>query len=354
MLRNALFGSILAVGVVVVVIVGGEAMVRLVSGPPAHFLYTGTFRDVQTDWDVVYGVDAAGHRSTCRESEPDPDAKRIAVIGDSFVFGQGVEDCDVFVSLLDRRSGSFAFENLGVVGSGIPEYTIVARDLVDDSFDGALVLFYGNDFTSLQRNRSLLGSLADRFSIMALARKARRYTQVRGLLAEQEGLDAGDASRVKREEWTYHGRHNNTVAGLRKDPSVLRRAVDPGAEREALFAEHFAALADHLTASLAPEEITIAMVPEGHTVSTRLREFVQEMGGETADFGEPGSAYALVRELALARGFHFIETFDAFRSAGDGAYHPHDLHWTPRGHRTMAELAARGLGIPQADATGSR
>jgi hypothetical protein len=76
MLRNTIFGSILAVSVVLVMVVGGEAMVRVVSGPPAHFLYTGAFRDVQTDWDVLYGVDDDGHRFTCRERAPARDASR--------------------------------------------------------------------------------------------------------------------------------------------------------------------------------------------------------------------------------------------------------------------------------------
>lgn len=348
MLRNAVLGLILAAGVAFVMVVGGEAMVRVVAGPPAHFLYTGSFRDVQTDWDIVYGVDESSHRSTCRAGEPKPDARRVAVLGDSFVFGHGVEDCEVFVSLLDARSETWSFENLGVVGSGIAAYIVVARDLVDDSFDEAVVLFYGNDLSSLGRGRSVFGLLADRLSILALARKVKQFRQVRGLLAEQEGLAEGDATRVERKEWTYQGRHNNTVAGLRKDPRVLRRAVDPGAENEALFVERFADLAEALTATLDPKRITIAMVPEGHTVSDRLREFVIEQGGETAPFAEPGSAYALVRRLAEEHGFRFLDVFEEVRRGGNELYHPHDLHWTPAGHRAMAALTARTLGVPEA------
>jgi hypothetical protein len=344
MLRNAALGLILAAGVAFVMVVGGEVMVRLVGGPPAHFLYSGSFRDVQSDWDIVYGVDEASHRSTCRDSPADPETRRIAVIGDSFVFGQGVEDCEVFVSLLDARSEASTFENLGVVGSGIAAYIVVARDLVDETFDGALVLFYGNDLSSLGRGRSTFGLLADRFSLMALARKVKHSVQVRGLLDEQEGLEAGEADRVKRQEWTFEGKHNNTVAGLRKDPRVLRRAVNPGADHEALFAERFAVLARELTAHLAPEQVFIAMVPEGHTVSPRLRDFVVSQDGETAPFGEPGPAYERVRLLATAQGFHFIDLFDAYRQSGDESYHPHDLHWTPEGHRIMSKTAGEAIG----------
>jgi hypothetical protein len=346
MLRNAFLALILAAGVAFVMIVGGEVMVRLVGGPPAHFLYSGSFRDVQSDWDIVYGVDESSHRSTCRDTTADPDARRIAVIGDSFVFGQGVEDCEVFVSLLDMRSEETTFENFGVVGSGIAAYIVVARDLVDESFDGALVLFYGNDLSSLGRGRSAFGRLADRFSLMALARKVKHSVQVRGLLDEQEGLAAGDAARVRRQEWTFEGKHNNTVAGLRKDPRVLRRAVDPGADHETLFAERFAVLADELTSHLAPDQVFIAMVPEGHTVSHRLRAFVVSQEGETAPFGQRGPAYERVRRLAAAQGFHFIDLFDAYHQRGDESYHPHDLHWTPAGHRIMSELAGEALGVP--------
>lgn len=352
MLRTVALRLLLASLVVIASFLLGEAFVRLAGGPPARFVFSGSFRDVQTDWDVVYGVDEHNQRVTCRSRETTPDAHHLAVIGDSFVFGQGVPDCEVFVSRLDGRSDDWDFENLGVVGSGIATYIVVARDLLGEPVDSALVLFYGNDLSSLHRGRSFFGPLADRFSTFALLRRTQHALLVRGLLGEQHDLEEGDAGRVRRPEWTWEGRHNNTVAGVRKDPRVLRRAVDPGPEAEALFRARFAELAEHLTDRLPPDAVYIAMVPEGHTVSHRLREFVTGLGAETAPFGEPGPAYALVRALALEHGFHFIETFEAFRRGGDALYFPHDLHWSPEGHRTMAGLVADALGMrgDQADA----
>lgn len=349
-MRDSVLHLTLAAAVLVVTAVCGELLVRLLAGAPAHFLYSGGFRDVQTDWDVVYGVDDDGRRVNCRSRTVAAGARRLAAIGDSFVFGQGVEDCADIVSLLNRRSDHWVFENMGVLGAGVPAYVIVARDLVRSPIDGALVLFYGNDIASLARGRSPAGPLADRFSTLALLRKAKHFVLVRGLVREREGVEAGDAARVERPEWTYGGHHNNTAAGVRGNRSVLRWAVEPEQEAVAIFRERFAELAARLRERLDPEDVYIAMVPEGHVVSRRLRNFVVELGGETAPFGEPGSAYALVRALAERHGFHFIETFEAFREGGDALYHPHDLHWSPAGHRRMAALVAEALELPDGGA----
>ena len=61
----------------------GEMLVRGVVGPPAKLLYTGSFHDAQTDFDVAYGVTAAGRRRTCGPEARGPRAARVAVIGDS-------------------------------------------------------------------------------------------------------------------------------------------------------------------------------------------------------------------------------------------------------------------------------
>jgi hypothetical protein len=315
----------LASGAALTAVLLGEAALRLAGRPPASFLYTGPFRDRQAAWDVTYGVDGRGRRVTAARPPRAARPRRLAVLGDSFAFGQGVPDYQDFVSRVNARGGAWQLDNLGLIGAGVHEYQLVARDLVDRNYDGALVLFYGNDVSQVVPRRSLLGHLAARSSVFALLQRAYRSSVV--------------ASRRREPA------ESNLLSSLRDDPGYLLRIAEPDAAAQAAFAEQFAVLLARLHAGLGPGRVLVAMVPEGTLVSPRLRRFVIEHGGAVAPFGRPGGSYQLLRDLARRDGATFIETFPTFLAAGDRAYHAEDLHWTADGHQVMASLTEAALAI---------
>lgn len=334
LLRNAvalLLGLLLALGV-------GEVAVRIVEGPPAWFLFSGSFRDRRIGFDVEYHVTDALRRVTCDpRGEAANGRPRIAVIGDSFVFGQGVPDCHDFVSLLDGRQDAVRFENFGVIGSSPLHYRLVARDMVDGSYDGALLVFYGNDFPRYGE-RSPFGVVADHSSLFALIRKAKRRYQVDDRMREIEKTRL-DPSRV--------AVFNNVASMIQGPmPAYARRCVDPDAEEIAEFAAHFEAILAALERSVPREQIVVTMVPQGSVVSHGLRRFIAELGGELAPFGRRGAAYEAVERLATEHGLRFIDTFDEILAHGDEAYWHDDFHWNEIGHERMADLVARAYGLP--------
>ena len=79
----------------------------------------------------------------------------FAVIGDPFVFGQGVSDCQDVVSRLQGLVPSRDFVNFGIIGVGIETYELVARDMVGSEFTEVLVLFYGNDVSEIVEGKSI-------------------------------------------------------------------------------------------------------------------------------------------------------------------------------------------------------
>lgn len=327
-----------AAGVLVVAILclgTGELFVRLVAGPPAWFLFSGSFRDRRSSWDLVYGVDENLRRVSC--DEPSETARRIAVIGDSFVFGQGVPDCHNFCALLNARQDSIHFENFGNIGSGPDVYRLVARDLVDGSFDGALIVFYGNDL-NVPARRSLLGLLADESSVFSLLRKFKRSREV---AARMEQVDAELAKE--------HGRlavHNNVAAMIQDvDSAYARRCVNPGPDALRRFERKLDRILETLQGKIPRDRIRVTMVPQGSVVSKTLRRFILDLGGEVAPFGEPGEAYRTLQRLADARGLRFIDTFDAFLRDGDRLYWPDDFHWNERGQERMADVLTRSYGL---------
>jgi hypothetical protein len=315
----------------------GELLVRLAVGPPARFLYGRSFRDRQSDFDITYSVDGEGRRITCGAGLETARERRIAVLGDSFAFGQGVEDCLDLVSQLAARSPRVAFENFGRIGAGIDDYLLVARDLVR-GFDGAIVVFFGNDVSDLAAEQGLAGRLAGRLSTLALLRRAKNSFLVDRALRAAAAGSGGDGKIA-----FLDGRANNILSSLQSDPDAFRRMVQPGDLAVERFRARFSALASRLDERVGAGNVIVAVAPESHVVSRRLMRFIREHGGSVAPFGERGPAYELIRELAEGQGFRFVDVFPAFLADGDALYHPHDLHWSAAGHERMADLLADAL-----------
>jgi hypothetical protein len=324
---------VLAIATIVIVAAGAcELFVRLVGGKPAMFLLSGSFRDHQTDWDVTYGVTGENLRVTC--GQPQDARRKFAVIGDSFVFGQGIPDCQDLTSRLGALVPDAKFVNFGIIGVGIETYQLVARDLLGPGFSDVIVLFYGNDISEIVEHRSFFGTLADSSSTFALIRRTKRAFAVRGLLeAATAGADTGAGSAT----------FNNIKSILSEDRAYFSDVADPGEHKLQLFGRQFSTLIAELATDVSRDRLWIAAVPEAVTVSGQVRDFVRSLGGTLPPFGVPGSGYEAIKALSRQEGVRFIDLFPAFLAGGSGDYFPHDLHWSPEGQRLAAQLIAEAI-----------
>src|SRR5262249_31097611 len=107
---------LLTIVCVLVLLVGAELVLRIGYTPPARTLTPNvSTRTATSEYDVAVETNAQGFR--------DSDARplfggRVAVIGDSFVFGSGVVQGDVFTSRLSTSDRPFNVWNYGVPGTG--------------------------------------------------------------------------------------------------------------------------------------------------------------------------------------------------------------------------------------------
>jgi hypothetical protein len=84
-----------------------------------------------------------------------PDKTRLLMVGDSFVFGEGVNIEDRFDTLLGEAIPELSIVNIGVMGYGPDQQLIRARRWTDQlrAGDVLVMVTYGNDFFDISRPR---------------------------------------------------------------------------------------------------------------------------------------------------------------------------------------------------------
>lgn len=112
------------------------------------------FRWIIDGAETTYRATVEGFRSSYASDDLPPDAAVVAVVGDSFAFGTGVEHEQVFTTLLDATSERIVVHNLALPGMGMDQMWMVARHralplrprlvvvaFIDQDFDRSLTAF---------------------------------------------------------------------------------------------------------------------------------------------------------------------------------------------------------------------
>ncbi len=106
-------------------------------------------RGVEQMLETTYSVRINSHglRGPEHDYRKPAGMRRVAVLGDSFTWGVGVEEPDLFVSLLEQRLPATEGLNFGVVGYGPVQHVLLTDKVLSVSPDVVVVAFcLGNDF----------------------------------------------------------------------------------------------------------------------------------------------------------------------------------------------------------------
>jgi hypothetical protein len=238
---------------------------------------------------------------------------RIALLGDSFLFGSGVrDDGALFANLLGARLGPrYEVMNLGAPGLNT-KAEIGVLDALDPilHFDKAILFYFPNDAEPApinDQNRHFFESLVPGRLGRFLATRSRLYyfleTRTERLL-ERLGLRASYGD-------------------------YLQQLYQPGPA----LTEHRELLRSFL-ASFEVGTIAVVIIPVLHDL--------QHYGF--------AAAHRYVRDIAAATGVPVVDLLDAFRGrdARELIVGPYDFHMNPEAHRITAAyvyeaLAARGF-----------
>ncbi|GEM_PF-6569849 len=305
---------------------------RLLLGPPASHMLTQAQHDIQTDFDVTYGIGPRGFRQTACDQKP-ASAPKLAVIGDSFVFGQGVADGQDFVSKLS--CAGWNARNLGSVGQDFLWYDMALTSFVDADSQAVILVLYENDFPPpgwfdwpWRIKRGLYGSS----HAVAMARVVRRNV---GNWLHHNEINT----------MTLDERLNNPLVVIRGGANFLDELAGPDQGEQARLDQ---AIRDFVQSAhkIAPlAKILLAVVPEAATLSAGHHDLYARLGQKVLPvLGQPSRFYAQAaqtcRSLAQCR---FVDSYDAFKAGAGAEYFPHDFHWNATGHALMASLLSQTL-----------
>jgi len=298
----------------------GDAYLGWIGTPGAHLRYH------RPEFDTLVELDAGGWR---QPAPPPPAAAvhRVLVLGDSFTWGWGVGQGEVFTDRLQAAlAPAVAVYNRGVVGFGTgQEYLLLERELAARAYDAVVVMFFINDLTDNTDGKDghrpyfelVDGELRPR-NQPALVESSpvehflEQHSRAYGLVAFELGM-------LKRR-----------FAGEANDERTYRTA--PGADFHDLpgYAVTARLLSEmHRLAREHGARFYLAYIPQRSEIEL------------DAPFPYVRTVHAMVEDIARRDGMPLIDLSPAFRQrtqAGERLIYAVDAHWTPAGHRLAADV----------------
>lgn len=285
------------------------------------------------EFEVSIRANGRGYRDREWSESDGRDGFRVLFLGDSFVFGWGVERDQSFVSLLQRDT-DWAIHNAGIPGDGFPQYQTRAELHVPELRPDVVVLcVYVNDFTQLLhptptegktagKEEPLLFRLKKAVASMHVYRLAYRFGRQNALLSRLVGGAYHDqlTRDIFREEFRLYDKE----AGLLDDLWPKAR-------------EHLARIRTVCDRSGA--RLIMLGLPPSYLVDGSRRERLLALtgiGGETLDFQ---AVTRRLRDFCREANVAFVDPADALAAAiakGKRIYFPIDMHVNAAGHELLA------------------
>ncbi len=301
--------------------------------------YRGRFRS--QDFNVVIEHDAQGfRRSTFDTRKLAESSRRIALLGDSFTWGWGVENDELFANLLQDRLGSSALvKNYGVSAFGTAQELLLFDRYVQElDPDIVMVMFHTNDLDDNVDSNKGRRPWFELEGGQLVARNQPVSTPAVGLI-KQLTQKSTAISTIK---FTYH-----LIVDAFKSPAEgIYEYVEPviPEDRWLLMAALVAELHRRCGLDVPECELRIVYIPTREEVSAY-------------DADQVSVVPAGLKDICAKAGINFLDLrpvlYSAWQQAESPAldvtpvYFPHDGHLDTKGHQIVAEALADSLGVPK-------
>lgn len=298
------------------------------------------------DFEASYSTNPYGFRGAI-DPDANSDEPRYAVVGDSFVFGFGVNDDETFVELLNRaHEGEARFLNFGTPGYSTDQEYLLIRDRVLPFAPEAVFLFVylGNDLCDNELPMPLQADLpkprfefdGDKFVLQNPASEDRREE----LRAQRPGLMeivlGGRQSRSGLSAWLNRSAAWRVLAERFFPPGDVSRGFE---QRFAPSLKLFSFLVGKIRTACESHDASLILV------LLPGRSYVERPGSVAFQYQNYLRKKILENKEDLKTPIHDLAGWmltEHERNPGHWFY-PNDGHLTPEGHRLVADYLDQHL-----------
>lgn len=293
----------------------------------------------------TFSTNSAGLRDGEHALEKPPGVRRIVVLGDSFAWGYGVNDGEIFTDYLEAMSELTEVINLGVTAYGLrQEIGILKRIGLAFEPDIVLQALTLNDIYREPAHAQQSTELADikpavksdedtvfRKFKQALARNSALYKMFQDATNRHKVLvEALVALGLKEPPSGFETLDTNIMPALRHYPHELEDAWTV-AEQELLELRGIS--------EAHGARFIVAVIPSLQSVNPEALSLTLAYNSHYEDDFDLDKPYRKLEAFARASGFEMINPVAAFRKqAGKGVqlYLPGDMHFNAQGHELFA------------------
>jgi lysophospholipase L1-like esterase len=331
------------IGVLVACLVA-EAALRLANGIPevANPLYSFHEADPVLGWrgkadvrlrfrrpdfDVVIEHGSDGWRKPEPALPTDP-RRRVLLLGDSFTWGWGVGQGEVFTDHLQRARPDTLIANRGANGFGTSqEYLLLQRELAATHYDAVAVMFFVNDVqdnVNPKHGRRPLFALDGERLVPRNQPPKRLINPVQRFFKDHSRAFQLVDFEISLFLRSLDDRERNLAAGFDDRTDASYDALPGSAVTQRLLGEMSALARAHGAAFFLvylPQRSELDRIPSRHP-------YVR-------------AVHALAVDTARRYDIPLIDLAPAFHVAarnGAGVVYAHDEHWTPAGHVLAADV----------------
>ncbi|MCP5524412.1 MAG: hypothetical protein H7A46_23015 [Verrucomicrobiales bacterium] len=300
------------------------------------------------DFQVHYQVGPDGFRADFRPPTNPAGRPFVAVLGDSFTFGLGVDDDETFVHYLNQQlPDQGPFRNFAVPGYSTDQELLLLEQEILPLKPAAvwLVVYVANDLLDNQRPTPLQVRAPKPFFEWVDGQLTLRNSPVSD--SPTPSIDARNALQ-------------EAVLGPQGSPRGLLERIQRRSAFARLLGERFRKEPDHTTefkerfasADVLFDKLLTRMSLDCEQAGADLRLIL--MAGRSYVL-QPGSVSAQYQEhfrqsVSDTTHRHGLPILDLAEAMSQGSpleqprwFHPHDGHLTPRGHRFVAECIASAM-----------
>lgn len=278
-------------------------------------------------FDTMVTTNSVGFRGREIVQKKDPATTLVLVLGDSYVWGFGVQDDEVFTSRMERICPGIEAVNFGVSGYSTDQELLLYRDKgAAYSPDVVVLVLAENDYGDNARSKVYVYYHKPTFIF-----DGDRLVLINDPVP-QSNLLLRTLAQIAQRSYVLT-QLNRSIEVLARGAGAAPSAAPAQRQTKATFAPA------RPFPRTAGQAITVRLVRE---LATAVRSTGSQFVVVFTD-GQGDDARELARAVADPD-IVYVYLDDVFRAAGSGDLHlPQDFHWNAAGHALVAQTVTRAL-----------